>query len=389
MIPPGATLAVLGGGQLGRMFTVEAMRMGYHVLVLDPDPGAPAGQVADVHLVRHWTDPEALDAVAARCAAVTIEFENIPADVLRALAAHLPVHPGADAVAATQDRLDEKAFLNGLGIATAEWASVRSADHLPTAWRAIGGVAGILKTSALGYDGKGQAVVTSADRLDTAYERLNRVPCILERRVALEREISVMVARSADGETVTWPVAENVHRNGILHTSVVPAMVSDTIAGEARAVAERIVTALDYVGVMGVECFVADGGALLVNELAPRPHNSGHWTLDAAATSQFEQQVRCLTGLPLGETRALSPVAMINLLGDLWSRGDPAWERALEVPGVRLHLYGKHEARAGRKMGHLTAVAESPSVALDRVLDAWDRLATPAARRDAARVTVG
>ena len=371
MILPGATLGVLGGGQLGRMFTAEAQRMGYRVAVLDPDPDAPAAQFADIHIQRPWTDVEALTEMAERCAAVTIEFENVPADVMRALAAHVVVRPRADAVAATQDRLDEKGFLNAIGIATAEWAPVRSSDHLRDAWLAIGGVAGVLKTARMGYDGKGQAMVTSADRLATAYDRLGNVSCVLERRVALEREVSVMVARAPDGTTATWPLAENVHRDGILHTSVVPAMVPDGIATEARQMAARIVTALDYVGVMGVECFVADGGRLLVNELAPRPHNSGHWTLDACATSQFEQQVRILAELPLGSTRALSPIAMVNLLGDLWRLGEPHWERALAIPGVRLHLYGKREARPGRKMGHLTAVADEPSLALHLALEAW------------------
>ncbi|HEX3928824.1 MAG TPA: 5-(carboxyamino)imidazole ribonucleotide synthase [Gemmatimonadales bacterium] len=367
-------LGVLGGGQLGRMFTAEARRMGYRVAVVDPDPDAPAAQIANRHIARHWTDVEALTELAESCAAVTTEFENVPADVLRALAAHVPVRPAADAVAATQDRLDEKAFLNGIGIATAEWAPIRGEEHLASAWPAIGGVAGLLKTARMGYDGKGQAMVTSADRLATAYERLGGVPCILERRVALEREISVMVARGADGCVVTWPVGENVHKDGILHTTVVPAMVSPAIAEEARRLAERIVTALDYVGVMGVECFVADGGKLLINELAPRPHNSGHWTLDASATSQFEQQVRILAELPLGDTRAITPVAMVNILGDLWSRGEPDWPRALAIPGVRLHLYGKREPRPGRKMGHLTAVADDPLTALELALEAWSAL---------------
>jgi 5-(carboxyamino)imidazole ribonucleotide synthase len=353
------------------MFTAEARRMGYRVAVLDPDPDAPAGQLADRHIARPWTDVEALTEMGETCAAVTIEFENIPADVLRALAAHVVVRPRADAVAATQNRLDEKGFLNAIGIATAEWAPIRSSDHLTDAWKAIGAVAGVLKTARLGYDGKGQAMVTSATRLATAYDRFGNVPCVLERRVALEREISVMVARAADGTTVTWPLAENVHRDGILHTSMVPAMVSDSIAANARGTAVRIVAALDYVGVMGVECFVAEGGRLLVNELAPRPHNSGHWTLDACATSQFEQQVRILAELPLGSTQALSPVAMVNLLGELWRDGEPHWERALAIPGVRLHLYGKREPRPGRKMGHLTAIADSAAEALERALEAW------------------
>jgi 5-(carboxyamino)imidazole ribonucleotide synthase len=374
VILPGATLGVLGGGQLGRMFTAEARRMGYRVLVLDPDPDAPAGQLADFHLARPWTDVEALGEMAEKCAAVTTEFENVPADILRALAAHLPVHPRADAVATTQDRLDEKSFLRSQGIATAAWATIHSTGDLAPAWLAIGARAGILKTARMGYDGKGQEVVESLDHVALAWGRLGEVSCILEHRVALDREVSVMVARGADGATVTWPVAENVHRNGILHTTVVPASLPDAIAAEARDIAERIVAALDYVGVMGVEFFVVDDGRVLVNELAPRPHNSGHWTLDACATSQFEQQVRCLAGLPLGETDALSPIAMVNLLGDLWANGEPRWDRAMAVPGVRLHLYGKREPRPGRKMGHLTAVAPDPETALARALDAWGAL---------------
>ncbi|MGH7523480.1 MAG: 5-(carboxyamino)imidazole ribonucleotide synthase [Gemmatimonadales bacterium] len=372
MILPGATLGVVGGGQLGRMFTAEARRMGYRVAVLDPDVDAPAGQLADWHIARPWTDMDALTELAGRCAAITIEFENIPADVLRALEAHVTVRPSAAAVAPTQDRLDEKAFLNAHGIATADWAPIRSDADLGGAWRAAGGPAGVLKTARMGYDGKGQAVVTSSGQLRAAFERLGRVPCILERRVRLDREISVLVARGADGSLATWPLAENVHRNGILHTSVVPAMVTDTMALDAREIAASIVTALDYVGVMGVECFVADGGQLLVNELAPRPHNSGHWTLDAAVTSQFEQQVRALAGLPLGSTLALSPVAMVNLLGDLWQQGEPDWARALAIPGVRLHLYGKREPRPSRKMGHLTAVAPTADEALANATRAWE-----------------
>ncbi len=374
MILPGATLGVLGGGQLGRMFTVEARRMGYRVVVLDPDPEAPAGQLADHHIVRSWSDPEALSELARTCDAVTIEFENVPTDVLRALAAHVPVRPRADAVATTQDRCEEKRFLNAIDVPTAAWASVRGGEEIGEAWRTIGGAAGILKTARLGHNGTGQEFIAAKEELPAALVRLGNVPCILERRVAIEREIAVMVARGVDGTVTTWPVAENVHRYGILHTSVVPAMISEELALEARALAERIVERLDYVGVMGVECFVVDDGKLLVNELAPRPHNSGHWTLDVSLTSQFEQQVRALAGLPLGTTTTLAPVAMVNLLGDLWRNGEPHWERALTMPKVRVHLYGKHAPRPGRKMGHLTAVAETPKLALDTAVIAWSFL---------------
>jgi len=376
MILPGATLGVLGGGQLGRMFTAEARRMGYRVVVLDPDPDAPAGQLADHHIARSWNDPEALTELAERCDAVTTEFENVPAEVLRALAAHLPVRPRADAVATMQDRIEEKRFLNGIDVPTAEWSPVRKGEAPEEAWQAIGGVAGILKTARLGYDGKGQEIIASCDELPAALVRLGSVPCILERRVVLEREISVMVARGADGKMATWPVAENVHRHGILHTSVVPAMIPEALALEARSLAERIAERLDYVGVMGVECFIADGGALLVNELAPRPHNSGHWTLDLSVTSQFEQQVRTLTGLPLGATDARAAVAMVNLLGDLWRNGEPRWDRALAMEGVRLHLYGKRTPRRGRKMGHLTATGSTPAAALECAHRAWSALST-------------
>lgn len=374
MILPGATLGVLGGGQLGRMFAAEARRMGYRVVVLDPDPDAPAGQLADHHIARSWNDPEALTELAERCDAVTTEFENVPADVLRALAAHLPVRPRADAVATMQDRIEEKRFLNRIDVPTAEWAPFRKGDAPEDAWHAIGGVVGILKTARMGYDGKGQEIIVSCDELPAALVRLGSVPCILERRVTLEREISVMVARGADGTMATWPVAENVHRHGILHTSVVPAMIPAALAMEARSLAERIAERLDYVGVMGVECFVADGGALLVNELAPRPHNSGHWTLDLSVTSQFEQQVRTLTGLPLGSTETRAAVAMVNLLGDLWRNGEPRWERALGMEGVRLHLYGKRAPRRGRKMGHLTATGATPALALECAQRAWAAL---------------
>jgi 5-(carboxyamino)imidazole ribonucleotide synthase len=374
MILPGATLGLLGGGQLGRMFASEAVRLGYRVVVVDPTGEAPAAAHATRHLARPWNDPDALQELVESSDAITTEFENVPADALRALAAHRPVRPSADAVATCQDRIVEKRFLNAAGVATVRWAPVAAPADFGTALEAIGGGPGLLKTARLGYDGKGQAPVGDGAQLAAAFVALGGVPCILEERVALASEISVMVARGADGAVVHWPVGENVHVNGILHTTVVPARVPEPTRIAAAATATTIAGALEYVGVLGVECFLTEGGQLLVNELAPRPHNSGHWTLDASVTSQFEQQVRTLTGLPLGDTALLRPAAMVNLLGDLWRDGPPQWHRALAMPGVRLHLYGKPEPRPGRKMGHLTALAARPTDALELALAAWRAL---------------
>ncbi|HET8634127.1 MAG TPA: 5-(carboxyamino)imidazole ribonucleotide synthase [Gemmatimonadales bacterium] len=363
MILPGATVGVLGGGQLGRMFVFRAHEMGYRVVVLDPDTKSPAGLVADEHLQAAYDDETALRALASRCAAVTTEFENVPAGTLALLTSLTSVSPSSVAVAIAQDRILEKTHLADAGFQTAAFLPVRSLNEAGEAFERMGRPA-ILKTSRLGYDGKGQAVVTSADACTAAFERLGRQECILEEKLGLDLEVSVIIARSAKGETAVYPPGENVHHNGILYSSVVPARIPDALAREARAMAEEITGSLEYVGVMGVELFVANGGKLYVNEIAPRPHNSGHYSIDAAATDQFEQQLRAMCGLPLGSTRLLSPVAMINLLGDLWASGEPRWARALEVPGVRLHLYGKAEARPGRKMGHLTCVASSAEEAL-------------------------
>lgn len=355
------------------MFTAEAVRMGYQVVVVDPDPHAPAAQLATHHVRAEWTDGAVIEALRQRVAVVTTEFENVPAETLRALAAHLPTFPNADAVATCQDRATEKRFLQHAGVATVPWASIVSPDDLEQAWDTVGGGA-ILKTARLGYDGKGQVLVPGKAALMAAWESLGRAPCILERRVSLAGEVSVMVARGQDGHVTTWPVGENVHVNGILHTTVVPAPCLDHHQALARETAIRVAKALDYVGVLGVECFLTTGGELLVNELAPRPHNSGHWTLDASVTSQFEQQVRVITGMALGDTTLLAPVAMVNILGDAWRAGAPRFDRALAIPGVRLHLYGKREARPGRKMGHLTAVAETAELARETALRAWESL---------------
>ncbi|MGH7585092.1 MAG: 5-(carboxyamino)imidazole ribonucleotide synthase, partial [Gemmatimonadales bacterium] len=359
MILPGATLGLLGGGQLGRMFTIRAREMGYVVWVLDPDPRSPAGQVADRHLRAAYTDGPSLDELARGCAAITTEFENVPAATLETLAARSVVRPPVHAVAVAQDRIAEKTFLRDRGFPTAPFRAVHLPGDLLAAFDAIGAPA-LLKTSRLGYDGKGQAGVGSREDLEQAFARFGGVPCVLEQQLALDTELSVVLARGADGDVQAFPVGENRHLDGILETTVVPALVPAALAAEALDLASRVAAALEYVGVLAVELFVS-GGKLAVNELAPRPHNSGHWTLDACATDQFEQQIRAVCGLPLGSPELLSPVAMVNLLGDLWNSGEPRWEEIFRRSGVKLHLYGKAEARPGRKMGHLNVLARTPA----------------------------
>jgi 5-(carboxyamino)imidazole ribonucleotide synthase len=374
VILPGATLGVLGGGQLGRMFVLQARTMGYRTMVLDPDPGSPAGQVADVHLRAPYADGAALERLATECAAVTTEFENVPAEALEHLAGSCRVRPPVDAVAIAQDRIREKQFLEGAGFPTAAFRPVHDESELLAAAREVA-LPALLKTSRLGYDGKGQAPVDRAEDAPAAFAALGSVACVLEERLALETELSVVLARGEDGAVAAFPVGENRHRNGILETTVVPARVSPATAEEARETACRVAAALGYVGVLGVELFVANGGRIYVNELAPRPHNSGHYTLDACTSDQFEQQLRTLCALPLAQVRLLSPVAMVNLLGDLWSSGEPRWAEAFRRPGVLLHLYGKAEPRPGRKMGHLNCLADDPGRALALALEARNALA--------------
>lgn len=368
MILPGATVGVLGGGQLGRMFTMRARTMGYRVVVLDPDPDSPAGAVAD-HQIRTGYDDEAgLSELARTCAAVTTEFENVPAGALERLAGSSVVRPPIHAVATAQDRIAEKTFFRSHGLATARFHPVNDREELEKAVAAVPFPA-LLKTSRLGYDGKGQATVTSSETTREAFEKLGSVPCVLEERLDLERELSVILARGGDGAQAVFPVAENQHSNGILDTSVVPARVPEAMKQEAQRMAAAVASALSYVGVLGVELFVVRGGKLLVNEMAPRPHNTGHYTLDACSVDQFELQLRTLCGLPLVQPWLLSPVSMINLLGDLWADGEPRWQEALRRPGVRLHLYGKTEARPGRKMGHLNCLAADSDRALKLALE--------------------
>ncbi|MDD5365784.1 MAG: 5-(carboxyamino)imidazole ribonucleotide synthase [Gallionellaceae bacterium] len=362
MLLPGATLGVLGGGQLGRMFTLAARVMGYQVVVLDPDPQSPAGQVADIHLKAGYTDAAALLHMANLCQAVTTEFENVPAQSLEMLAKNCFVAPSPAAVAVAQDRLLEKSRAQEFGCDTAPFANIEDEGYLVAAWTQIDGPA-LLKTRRLGYDGKGQVRVDNLDELVAAFDHLGRVPCLLEGRLDLNQEVSVVLARNPQGEIAFFPVAENRHRNGILDVSIVPARVPEELADRARDMAGHIAAGLDYVGILAVEFFVLADGRIVFNEMAPRPHNSGHYTLDACATDQFQQQVRALAGLPLGDSRLLTPVVMVNILGDIW-RPQPAWDKLLAHPGVQLHLYGKTEARPGRKMGHYNCLAATVEAAI-------------------------
>ena len=373
MILPGSTVGVVGGGQLGRMFTLQARTMGYRVIVLDPDPLSPAGAVADRHICAGYENPNALAELSASCAAVTTEFENVPAVTLETLSRTALVRPPVSAVAITQDRITEKTFLQEHGFSTATFHPVRDTTELRKAVSVVPFPA-LLKTARLGYDGKGQATIEHHEDAARAFESFGRVPCVLETRLQLECELSVIVARGHDADMATFPVAENRHVAGILETSVVPARIPAELEDRAREMTMRVAEAMAYVGVLAVELFVS-GGRLLVNEMAPRPHNSGHYTIDACSVDQFEQQLRTLCGLPLARPWLLTPVAMINLLGDLWAGGEPRWAEALRRPGVRLHLYGKSEARPGRKMGHLNCLAQDAGRALALALDTRNALA--------------
>ena len=366
MIFPDAMLGMLGGGQLGRMFTLAAHSMGYRVTVLDPDPRSPAGAIADVHLKAAYQDREALQQLADTCVAVTTEFENVPADSLRWLASHCTVRPGGDAVAVAQDRIREKAFFRACNLGVAPYAVIESDADIAQAPASL--FPGILKRARFGYDGKGQVRVANADEARKAFKDMGSESCVLEQRIALKCEISAVVARGADGAGRSFPVSENRHRMGILDVSIVPARVAPELAKQGEEWALRIADKLNYCGVLAVEFFVTESGELLVNEMAPRPHNSGHYTIDACVTSQFEQQVRTLCGLPLGDTKLLSPVVMVNLLGEAWQQGAPQWDRVLNLPDAKLHLYGKHEARGGRKMGHYTVLDRSAEAALQKAL---------------------
>lgn len=367
---PPATLGVIGGGQLGRMFVQAAQRLGYRTVVLSPTADAPAAQVAHEAVVAPPDHLPGIRAFAERADAVTVEFESVSAPALRWLARRRPVRPGWRTVWVSQNRLREKGFLTRHGFPHAPWRPVVSHEELEAAVAALG-VPFLLKTASSGYDGKGQVRVDDAGDAEGAWSALGRVPCVAEGFVSFAAEVSVVVARGDDGRAVTYPVGLNRHDRHILDSTVMPAPVGPVVSSEARELALAVAQALGTVGVLTVEFFVTAGGGLLVNELAPRPHNSGHLTIEAAVTSQFEQQVRALCGLPLGATGLVCPAAMVNLLGDVWARGEPDWRSAFaNDPGVKLHLYGKRTPAPGRKMGHLTVLDPEPETALARALAA-------------------
>ena len=363
---PGATIGVLGSGQLGRMFAMAARRMGYLVHTFSPETDTPTGQVADVEVTASYEDLAAVGEFARRVQVVTFEFENVPAATVEAISGIVPVRPNGAALYTTQHRLREKTFLQTAGIPVAPFRRIRTRAELDAALAELGCPA-VLKTAGFGYDGKGQRLIKSAAESEAAHVSLGGQEAILEAFVDFERELSVVCARGADGEKAHFGVVENSHERHILDCTIAPARVSPDVARRATEIAESLLEQLDVVGVLCVEFFHTRDGRLFVNELAPRPHNSGHFTIDACATSQFEQQVRAVCGLPLGATEQLRPAAMANLLGDLWQDGTPDWRAACAVPNVKLHLYGKHEARPGRKMGHLTALAASTEEALELV----------------------
>jgi len=366
-ILPGAagevTLGVVGGGQLGRMFVQAAQAMGYFTAVLDPDASSPAGRISHHHVHADYMDADGLARLGNLCQATTTEFENVPAAALTLLASFGPVAPAASAVAIAQDRAAEKAHFDRCGVPCAPYAVVETAEQLAAVPDTL--LPGILKTTRMGYDGKGQVRVSTRAALAAAWADLHQVPCVLEKMLPLAAECSVIVARGRDGTTVHFPPQRNLHRDGILAVTEVYAQnLPDAAIQQAVDAAKSIAAGLDYVGVLCVEFFLLDGGALVVNEIAPRPHNSGHYTQNACDVSQFELQVRAMAGLPLLQPRQHSPATMLNLLGDLWLRKGqvvtPAWDAVLALPGTHLHLYGKLQPKAGRKMGHLNITGATP-----------------------------
>ncbi len=369
-ILPGATLGVLGGGQLGRMFCVAARSMGYRTLVMDPDKNSPAGRVADAHIRSDYRDEQALAQMASQCDVITTEFENIPASSLCLLAKSTLVHPSAEALEIAQNRNIEKQFALKSGLMPVPYFTLETeADCVRAQTEMV--FPAILKSNCLGYDGKGQLLIKQAGQLIDAFRSLGKVGCVLEKQINLSCEISAIVARNNAGAMQCFPVSENQHRNGVLHLGIVPARVSDAVAARARKLAMQLAEALNYVGILAVEFFLSDDNLLYFNEMAPRPHNSGHYTKDACVTSQFEQQVRMICGLSPGNTRLLSPVVMVNMLGDLWV---PDWMSVFQHDNIKLHLYGKTEARQGRKMGHFNVLDNDIGAAIKTAEAVFEKL---------------
>ncbi len=376
-----AMLGMLGGGQLGRFFVIAAHELGYQVTVLDPDKNSPAGKIADVHICADFDDAAALKKMAETCAAVTTEFENVPAKSLEMLALTTTVRPSAACVAVAQHRVLEKTFIKEAGLPVAPFAVINTVADLPEDDSTL--YPAILKVARFGYDGKGQARVKNQAEAQQAFAEFKQETCVLEQMMPLDLEVSVVLARDAAGNIAAFPTAENSHLNGILDISIVPARCSEVLKANAQMLAKKLAEKLDYVGVLGVEFFVVKN-QLLVNEIAPRPHNSGHYTIDACVTNQFEQQVRVMTGLPLGDTRLHSDAVMVNILGDSWFAGEksdapenivqPAWIMALSHTNLKLHLYGKHEPRKARKMGHFTVIGKDAKATLNTALVARSEL---------------
>ena len=380
---PATWLGVMGGGQLGRMFAHAAQTMGYRVAVLEPEDNSPAAQVAEKHIRAGYTDEAGLAELAQLCVAVTTEFENVSAQSLATLAERVFTAPAAAGVSIAQDRVAEKTFFteaaSASGVLPAPYCVIRSEADIDAVTDAV--LPGILKTVRMGYDGKGQVRVRTVAEVRDAFASMNGVACVLEKMLPLALEVSVLVARGADGQAVVYPIAENVHRDGILFTTTVPGPgVSDAIAATAQAAALALIAKLGYVGVLCIEFFVLEDGSLVVNEMAPRPHNSGHYTMDACITSQFEQQVRAMARLPLGDVRQHSAAVMLNILGDIWfdagsdTAREPAWDKVMALPGAHVHLYGKAQARRARKMGHVTFTAPTLAEAQAQCAKACDIL---------------
>ena len=368
LLPP-TMLGILGGGQLGRFFVIAAHEMGYKVTVLDPDPNSPAGAMADIHLCKAFDDSAALEVITNTCKAVTTEFENVSADSMEFLSKYIYVSPSAESIRIAQYRVLEKTFLKESKLPIGPFEIILEDKDIPPDTSSI--YPSILKIARFGYDGKGQARVSSQKEAIDAFQQFSKQECVLEKILPLDMEVSLVLARDQKGHIKTFNVSENIHTNGILDVSIVPARSTSAINGLINQHAKSLAEALNYVGVLGVEFFISEG-KVFVNEIAPRPHNSGHYTIDASETNQFEQQVRVLAGLPLGNSRLHSSAVMVNLLGDVWTNSkerEPNWDKVLKEPGLKMHLYGKHEARPGRKMGHFTVIDENVDIAFQKAME--------------------